>query len=148
MIPTGRFNDVFFPDEGHEIQALADAQAICARCPVFQDCTRWTLANYPNLEFGIFAGLTPSVREKLWNGDIDYYDWRQDWAKRWYVTHRAQLRAKRLLEAGQGKRAQAKANMPVCPHCGQNSTVCRNGTVRNKQRYRCTDCNKNFSQEE
>lgn len=139
MTPNGRVNNLFF---GEAIEDLAACQAICVRCPVFRDCTRWTLANYDALEFGIFAGLNEHLRERLHAGVEQYYDWRQDWIRKYYST----ARAKRLLRAGLGKRAQAKEEMPPCPRCGAESVV-RNGRQGRYQRYHCHGCNRNFQGE-
>jgi hypothetical protein len=147
---TGRFNDLFFDES---IEALAGAQAICVRCPLFQDCTRWALAHYDELHYGTFAGLTADVRARIHAGVEQYYDWRRSWNKRYYSQRKAQAVEKRFLRAGNGKRRQSKVNMPSCPHCEEIDHVCLNGRSRNitrpdRQRYRCTACKKNFLGEE
>jgi hypothetical protein len=144
--PTGRPNNLFFDDS---IEALAACQAICVTCPVFRDCTRWTLANYQDLPFGIFAGLSEHVRARIHAGTEQYYDWRRDWNRRYYSGRKAQAAQRRLLRSGEGKRRRSKDTMPPCPHCGQTDHVCLNGRSINakrpdRQRHRCTDCKKNF----
>jgi len=148
--PTGRPNDLFF---GDTIEDLAACQAICVICPLFQDCTRWTLANYSDLSDGIFAGLTEQVRARINAGIEPYYDWRREWNKRYWSGRKAQAAQKRLLREGNGKRSQSKAVMPPCPHCHANDRVCMNGRSTNakradRQRYRCTGCQRNFVGEE
>jgi hypothetical protein len=150
LTPTGRPNDLYFDDS---IEALAACQAICVTCPLFQDCTRWTLANYPDLPYGIFAGLSEHVRARINAGATQYYDWRREWNNRYYNGRKTQAAQRRLLRSGNGKRHRGKADMPPCPHCGQTEHVCRNGrsinvTRPDRQRHRCTDCQKNFVGEE
>jgi hypothetical protein len=53
--------DAFFP-EGNESAAIA--KAICARCPVKQECLDYAVATRENE--GVWGGLTPSERRKLW----------------------------------------------------------------------------------
>jgi hypothetical protein len=150
MTATGRVNEVYF-DEG--IEALATCQSICVRCPVFRDCTRWALANYENLEYGTFAGLTQDVRRRIYQGKETYYDWRQEWNRRHW---KARLAAKTLRErylAGERKRSLAKTDMPPCPLCDQQDYVSRNGRQTHRgqpdrQRYHCRNCNRNFQGEE
>jgi len=87
--------DLFFQES---IEALAQCQGLCVKCPLFQDCTRWTLANYEALEFGIFAGLTEQVRARIFYGAEEYYDWRRDWHRSNYtrkLVRRAYKRAER-----------------------------------------------------
>jgi|SRR5215831_9827100 len=74
--------DLFFDDS---IEALAACQALCVKCPVFQDCTRWALANYDALEFGTFAGLSEQVRRRIAEGVEEYYDWRRNWHRTNYI---------------------------------------------------------------
>jgi hypothetical protein len=152
MIEGGRINNLFF---GEDIEALAGSQAICVRCPVFRECTRWTmyLSRLGLLEFGIFAGLTPEVRERLNAGVDRYYDWRPAWNRRYSLRHLAEHKTKQLRKQGRGKRLQSKDNMPPCPYCHQTGTISLNGrsTSRSqpdRQRYRCTDCHRNFLGEE
>jgi hypothetical protein len=150
ITPTGRPNDLYFDDT---LEALAATQAICVTCPLFQDCTRWTLANYPDLPYGIFAGLNEHVRTRINAGTEQYYDWRQDWNRRYYSGRMAQATWKRLRRSGNSKRHQSKATVPPCPYCEQTEHVCHNGrsvnaTRPDRQRYRCTTCKRNFLGEE
>lgn len=46
-------------------QQVANAKAVCARCPVRQDCLEWSLDVGP--EFGIFGGCTEVERRRLRN---------------------------------------------------------------------------------
>jgi len=139
--------DLYFDES---IEALAACQAICVTCPVFQACTRWTMQQHRlgKLEFGIFAGLTPHVRDKIVEGKEPYYDWRREWNRRNYVPRIAADVSRRAYKAGRGKRMQAKAEMPLCPFCGVRNRVCRYGRDRDRQRYRCYTCRLSFLGEE
>jgi WhiB family redox-sensing transcriptional regulator len=44
----------WFPDHG---ESAAEAKAICAGCPVLEECRVWALAQGPKLQ-GIWAGLS------------------------------------------------------------------------------------------
>jgi WhiB family transcriptional regulator, redox-sensing transcriptional regulator len=52
----GEDPELFFPERGEYLKSAA-AKAVCARCPVTQEC----LAGAPS-EFGIRGGLTPTER--------------------------------------------------------------------------------------
>jgi len=134
--------DLYFDDS---MEALAVAQSICARCPLFQDCTRWTLDNLDGLEYGIFAGLTPHVRSKIADGE-PYYDWRREWSRAHYARKLVRARG-RKYPLGTTSRRRA---VPVCVYCGSDASVWRNGrnAARTHQRYRCADCRKGFIGEE
>lgn len=54
-LPTGWF----FPDRG---EPVADAQAVCATCPVAGDCLAWAVA-VPE-KMGIWGGTTGRTRRK------------------------------------------------------------------------------------
>lgn len=56
--------DLFAPDgtAGKWVQVIADAKAICNRCPVRPTCLQWALDT--RQEFGILGGLTEDER---WN---------------------------------------------------------------------------------
>lgn len=60
----GEDPDLFSPDgtAGKWVQVIADAKAICNRCPVRADCLEWALDT--RQEFGILGGLTEDER---WN---------------------------------------------------------------------------------
>lgn len=155
----GRSDDSFKTDlrrpciDRHEyfdttIEALAVCQSLCVTCPVFQDCTRWTLENYDRQPYFTYAGMPEQVRARI-NAGEPYYDWRREWNKR-YWTGRKTAKAYRLRSrSGQGKRAQAKAEMPPCPLCLTHLAVTRYGRdqTTNCQRYHCADCRKTFQGE-
>ena len=150
LTPTGRVNELYFDDT---IEALAACQAICVRCPVFRDCTRWTLANYEDFPYGIFAGMTEDVRRRIHQSKEVYYDWRQEWNRRHLNERIAARKLRENYQAGERKRAQAKTEMPLCPFCHQQATVSRNGrqvnlVLSDRQRYHCRTCNRNFLGEE
>ena len=52
--------EAFFPDKGGSTRT---AKAVCARCPVIQECREWALAN--DVRFGIFGGLSERERRQL-----------------------------------------------------------------------------------
>ena len=54
--------DVFFPD-GEDVEGIARAKAICATCPVREDCL--TFAVELNQTDGIWGGRTPAERRRL-----------------------------------------------------------------------------------
>lgn len=58
----GRFN-------ARQRGQIAQAKALCAQCPVLDDCTAWALGGLddPALEM-IAAGLTPNQRFHIRNG--------------------------------------------------------------------------------
>lgn len=41
----------------------AEAKAICATCPVINDCLRFAIEN--DFDFGIYGGFTPDQRKNL-----------------------------------------------------------------------------------
>lgn len=53
---------VFFPADG-DVGAINAAKAICAGCPVFDDCLSYALET--NQSEGIWGGRTPRERRKL-----------------------------------------------------------------------------------
>jgi hypothetical protein len=157
----GRSDDSFKADlrrpclDRHEyfdnsIEALAVCQSLCVNCPVFQDCTRWTLANYDRQPYFTYAGMSERVRARI-NAGEPYYDWRRDWNKRHrrYTKRRADEIYRVRYRSGRSKRAQAKAEMPPCPICLNHLTVNRSGRDRDShQRYHCTSCKKTFQGEQ
>lgn len=150
LTSTGRPNEIYFDDT---LEALEACQAICVRCPVFRDCTRYTLGHYNDLEFGIFAGLTADVRRRIHQGRETYYDWRQDWTRRHWRERLAVKKLKEQYKAGDRKRSRSKDGMPPCPFCEGRDCVFRNGRQVNsvlptRQRYHCRACNRNFQGEE
>jgi hypothetical protein len=126
------------------VEALEVCQSLCVRCSLFQDCTRWTLENYERQPFFIYAGMTASVREKIWMGAVEYYDWRREWHKRYHLAKRA----RKALKTKLGKRTRKDAELPPCPYC-RSPRVHRNGRTpdKSKQRYRCNNCRFSFYQE-
>lgn len=58
--------ELFFPlgesGAANERQ-IAQAKAVCARCPVRAECLEFALGN--GLDEGVFGGLTPQERRKL-----------------------------------------------------------------------------------
>jgi WhiB family redox-sensing transcriptional regulator len=57
--------ELFFPisDVGPGARQTAQAKAVCARCPVREECLRYALDN--GLDYGIFGGLTERERRDL-----------------------------------------------------------------------------------
>lgn len=59
--------DLFFPTAGEGTPAgriqYAEAQAVCAHCPVAADCLEYALD--AGLDHGVFGGTTPSERRDL-----------------------------------------------------------------------------------
>ncbi len=57
--------DLFFPvgSTGPALGALADAQRVCARCPVREDCLRWALDN--DIDHGVWGGVGEDQRRSL-----------------------------------------------------------------------------------
>ncbi len=54
--------ELFFPlsDMGPGAQQTARAKAVCARCPVRDECLRYAVEN--GLDYGVFGGLTERER--------------------------------------------------------------------------------------
>ena len=52
--------DMFFPPEGVNIR---EARAVCARCPVQEQCLEYALKH--NIEFGVWGGMSRREREIL-----------------------------------------------------------------------------------
>jgi WhiB family transcriptional regulator, redox-sensing transcriptional regulator len=57
--------ELFFPisEVGPGARQTADAKAVCARCPVREQCLRYALDN--GLDHGIFGGTTEAERRAL-----------------------------------------------------------------------------------
>jgi WhiB family redox-sensing transcriptional regulator len=57
--------ELFFPisDMGPGARQAAEAKAVCARCPVREQCLRHALDN--GLDHGIFGGTTETERREL-----------------------------------------------------------------------------------
>lgn len=56
--------ELFFPigNSGPAQAQIAEAKAVCARCPVLAQCRAWALANPKLAEFGVFGGLSEDER--------------------------------------------------------------------------------------
>lgn len=52
--------EVFFPVSGWHAKQVAEAKAVCARCPVRAGCLQWALEHG---EHGIWGGTTESDRD-------------------------------------------------------------------------------------
>lgn len=59
---AGSDNDIFFP-AGEDDEIVAPAKAICAACPVKDDCLQYALAT--NQTEGVWGGLSASERRRL-----------------------------------------------------------------------------------
>jgi len=59
------YPDRFFPvgTSGPALLELADAKAVCARCPVVSECLDYAMAN--GLDAGVFGGLSEDERRSL-----------------------------------------------------------------------------------
>ena len=64
----GYDTNFFFPVKGaasgKALRDIEDAKAVCAGCPVLEQCRDYILGDHPRYEddYGIFAGLTPEMR--------------------------------------------------------------------------------------
>ncbi|GAA1855029.1 WhiB family transcriptional regulator [Microlunatus capsulatus] len=72
-------------------QQVEAAKAVCARCPVRQDCLEWSLDVGP--EFGIFGGCTEVERRRLRNERSSGPRWRSD-----VGPHRSEAAVREALE--------------------------------------------------
>ena len=66
--PTGKplhNPELFFPvgTTGPALLQTASAKAVCARCPVMDECLAWALGS--NIEFGVWGGLSEGERRAL-----------------------------------------------------------------------------------
>jgi WhiB family transcriptional regulator, redox-sensing transcriptional regulator len=61
--------DVFFPGKGEDAEA---AKQVCAACLVTSQCLEFALQTmpYPDLDFGVYGGLTPTERARLRGGPL------------------------------------------------------------------------------
>ncbi len=57
--------DLFFPngETGDALEQAEAAKAVCARCPVREECLEFALVT--NQQYGIFGGLTETERKSL-----------------------------------------------------------------------------------
>lgn len=62
---NGEDPDLFAPDgtTGRWVEVIADAKAVCARCPVAAECLEWALETRQNSV--IYGGLTEDERKSL-----------------------------------------------------------------------------------
>lgn len=60
---AGADTDLFYPEAG-DYRAAERAKAVCARCPVIDDCLRHALTS-PVEQHGVWGGLTPNERSQL-----------------------------------------------------------------------------------
>lgn len=66
----GYDTNMFFPVKGtasgKAVREIKAAKAVCARCPVLEDCRRYILDGHPRYEddYGIYAGMTPEDRHR------------------------------------------------------------------------------------
>ena len=62
-----RFEDpeLFFPlgNSGPALLQIAEAKAVCGRCPVVADCLAWALDN--GVDFGVWGGMSEDERRNL-----------------------------------------------------------------------------------
>ena len=72
-------------------QQVAAAKAVCARCPVRQECLAWSLDVGP--EFGIFGGCTEQERRRLRNELSQGPRWSSD-----VGPHRSEAAVREALE--------------------------------------------------
>lgn len=60
---SGVDSDVFFPASEEDEQAVAQAKAICAECPVREACLQYALAT--NQSAGVWGGLDAGDRRRM-----------------------------------------------------------------------------------
>ena len=60
---SGVDSDVFFPASEEDEQAVAQAKAICAECPVQEACLQYALAT--NQSAGVWGGLDAGDRRRM-----------------------------------------------------------------------------------
>jgi WhiB family redox-sensing transcriptional regulator len=61
--------DTFFPGKDDDGEAV---KRVCASCPVTSECLDFALATmpHPNMDFGVYGGLTPTERARLRGGPL------------------------------------------------------------------------------
>lgn len=62
--------EIFFPGKGKTQVAYAKARAICASCPVLDDCREWVMNDRTYLKHGFAGGLTPQERKAIRDGSV------------------------------------------------------------------------------
>lgn len=55
--------DMFFPEKGGSTK---EAKAVCAACPVIDECLQFALDN--NIRFGVFGGASERERRRMKRG--------------------------------------------------------------------------------
>jgi WhiB family redox-sensing transcriptional regulator len=64
----GEDPSLWFVERGHD---YAEACKICARCPVFDECLEYAVAE--NLDMGVFAGLSAGNRRQVARAKLSRY---------------------------------------------------------------------------
>jgi WhiB family transcriptional regulator, redox-sensing transcriptional regulator len=61
---VGEDPELFYPvgEDGPALLQIAEAKAVCARCPVLAECRDFALGTGD--DFGVLGGLTPAERRK------------------------------------------------------------------------------------
>ncbi len=60
---AGADPDLFFPVGDTDLETIAAAKAVCAGCPVKEDCLAYSIET--NQTDGVWGGLTASERRRL-----------------------------------------------------------------------------------
>lgn len=55
---------LFFPGQG-DSAGLEAAQAVCASCPVRDECLEWALTHLPQGEGGVYGGASAADRRRM-----------------------------------------------------------------------------------
>lgn len=136
--------EFFFSDD---LSDQAIARKLCAECPLLHPCTLWTLTTWQLQPYGIFAGMDPDQRARIAMGREDYWDWARDFN---YAAKAARAAARMREKNRIRKRDQRRAELPLCPGCGNSQHIIREGRDRNtnRQQYQCTACGPYFLGEE
>jgi Transcription factor WhiB len=135
----------------YEPEALARARALCITCPFRRQCTRYSIAHFDEVPYGIWAGLTEMERRKISEGRQPFIDWAEDWKQDRRanytvpITHAVERRNRRQ---GISKRDGNRAEIPPCDQGHHAPLVHRAGRSKGKQRYRCEECHTTFLREE
>ena len=59
----GEPTELFFFDERIERKRVAEAKAVCDKCPVWKNCLNYAIET--PIDFGIWGGFTSKERERL-----------------------------------------------------------------------------------
>ena len=61
--------DLFFPNPGEAAVKVRQAKAVCARCPLLDDCRDYIMETergwYLSLRHGVWGGMTPLERLRM-----------------------------------------------------------------------------------